>query len=261
MKQIAISLMVIFLFISCKNDPQNQSDQAPLVKVESAYPEALESVFKAHGGLSNWQSMNGLSFGMERPNGIETTLTNLKSRHSIIETPTYKLGFNGSALWVKELDTISYTGNAKFYNGLMFYFYAMPFVLADDGITYEERAPLSHNGVEYPGLLISYNDGVGASPEDQYIIYYHPETYQMAWLAYTVTFGKDEKSSNFRFIEYHDWQNLNGLKLPKAISWYKVEEGLPIERRNTLEFVDVDISPNAPDGVIFEPEENSNIIE
>ena len=260
MKQIVTSLMIIFLVLSCKNDQQKEPDQLPLIKEKSPYPQTLEAVFKAHGGLDNWQSMNGLSFGMERPNGIETTLTNLKSRYSVIETPTYKLGYDGSDLWVKELDTVSYSGNAKFYNGLMFYFYAMPFVLADEGIIYEETTPLTYNGIEYPGLLISYNAGVGASPEDQYIIYYHPETKEMAWLAYTVTFGKDEKSSNFRYIEYHDWQVLNGLKLPKAISWYKVEEGLPTEKRNTLEFVDVDVSSTPPNKALFEPEEDSKII-
>lgn len=257
-----ISLFLIALaFFSCKNDHNKNQESTQTMQAENRYPESLEKIFEAHGGVDQWNSMNGLVFRMERPNGTESTLTNLKSRHSIIEAPTYKLGYNGKDLWIKETDTIKYNGNAKFYNGLMFYFYAMPFILADEGIIYEETKALKAGDTEYPGILISYNSGVGVSPEDQYVIYYHPETFEMSWLAYTVTFGKDEKNSNFRYIEYHDWQTLEGLKLPKAISWYKVEEGLPTEKRNTLEFVDVNITKTSPNETLFEPELESEIMQ
>ena len=75
---------------------------------------------------------------------------------------------------------------------------------------------------------------VGASPDDQYIIYYDSETGQMQWLGYTVTFGKDEKSKDFHFIRYNNWQTVNGLVLPKSIDWYTYENNLPVEKRNTV---------------------------
>ena len=53
----------------------------------------------------------------------------------------------------------------------MFYFYAMPFILADDGIIYEDVAALKFEGKSYPGIKISYESGVGESPEDEYILY------------------------------------------------------------------------------------------
>jgi len=82
-----------------------------------------------------------------------------------------------------ESDSTS-NGNPEFYYNVMFYFYAMPFVLADDGIIYGDIAPLEFEGTAYPGISISYKEGVGSSSKDEYFIYYNPETYQMAikWL-------------------------------------------------------------------------------
>ena len=48
----------------------------------------------------------------------------------------------------------------------------------DRGITINTAsASMVHTfeGKEYPGILISYNSGVGASPEDEYILYYDNE--------------------------------------------------------------------------------------
>ena len=50
-------------------------------------------------------------------------------------------------------------GIPKFYYNLMFYFYAMPFILADDGIVYEDVKPLDIEGKSYPGIKISYESG------------------------------------------------------------------------------------------------------
>ena len=44
----------------------------------------------------------------------------------------------------------------------------MPFVLGDDGITYQKVDDLKVGDVTYPGYKISYGDGVGDSPKDNY---------------------------------------------------------------------------------------------
>ena len=121
----------------------------------------------------------------------------------------------------------------------MFYFYAMPFVLADDGIIYGDIDPLEFEGTTYPGISISYNEGVGSSSNDEYFIYYDPETYQMAWLGYTVTYFSKEVSEEVKWIRYAEWEDFEGISLPTALTWYKYENFLPSEPRNRVEFVDV----------------------
>ncbi|MEM9680526.1 MAG: hypothetical protein AAF901_09405 [Bacteroidota bacterium] len=227
----------------------------------SIYPENITKIFDAHGGIDAWNNMKSLSFTLERSNGKEVTITDLKTRVERIDAPTYTLGYDGNNYWVNEKDGNAYTGNAKFYKGLMMYFYAMPFIVSDDGVIYEDAKPLEFEGKTYPGILISYESGIGVSPDDQYIIYYDAETGKMEWLGYTVTFGKDAKSTDFRFIRYNNWQELNGLVLPKSIDWYKYENGIPTEKRNTVEFVDVKVAEAAPEASLFAKPETAKVIE
>ena len=265
MKKSVYLLLVVALCLACKNEPKQESTVVDEVKKEdittSIYPESITKVFDAHGGIDNWNKMQTLSFTMDKPNGKEITTTNLKTRAELIDTPTYVAGFDGETLWVNEKDGNEFKGNAKFYKGLMMYFYAMPFIVGDNGIIYEDADPLVFEGKTYPGILISYEAGIGESPDDEYVIYYNAETGQMEWLAYTVTFGKDGKSKDFHFIRYNNWKTVNGLVLPKSMDWYKYENNLPTEKRNTVEFIDVMLSIEAPDASIFVMPEGGKVIE
>ncbi|WP_282044002.1 DUF6503 family protein [Winogradskyella flava] len=265
MKHILFIFLFAIFIMGCKNEPKTESTQIDDVSNEdittSIYPESITKIFDAHGGIDQWNKMKTLSFTMEKPNGKELTTTNLKTRAELIDTPTYALGFDGKDLWVNEKDGKEYKGKPWFYKGLMMYFYAMPFIVGDDGIIYEDAEPLIFDGKTYPGILISYEAGVGVSPDDQYIIYYDAETGQMEWLAYTVTFGKDGKSKEFKFIRYNNWQTVNGLRLPKSVDWYKYENNRPTEKRNTVGFMDVIVSESAPDNSMFTLPEGAKVIE
>jgi len=41
----------------------------------------------------------------------------------------------------------------------------------------------------------------------------------MEWLAYTVTFASKMPSDKYNIIRYNSWENVNGLILPKEITW------------------------------------------
>lgn len=100
----------------------------------------------------------------------------------------------------------------------------MPFVLADDGIIYEQAKPLVFENKEYPGFKISYKANVGASPDDNYYMYYNPESYQMEWLAYSVTYFSKKPSDKTNLIRYNEWSKVGGFLLPKSITWYKKDK-------------------------------------
>lgn len=263
MKKILFLVLAISI-LACKNKTTSTLDysEETLDSTTSIYPENITKVFDAHGGLDTWNTMKTLSFTMEKPNGKEVTTVDLKTRAELIDMPTHIQGYDGSTIWIKEKGDNKNDGSrAKFYRGLMMYFYAMPFIVGDDGIIYENAEPLNFEGKTYPGILISYEAGVGASPYDQYIIYYDAETGQMQWLGYTVTFGKDEKSKEFHFIKYSNWQTVGGLALPETLTWYKYENNLPTEKRNDLQFTDIKLSKEKPEAEIFEAPAGAEIIE
>jgi len=169
MKYLLI-LSTLFLF-SC----QSKEDTSASSGVVIEYPEALIKVLDAHGGLDAWRSYRTLSYLI----GEEKQTIDLHDRRELIEGENFTMGFDGEQVWAKS-DT-SYKGNPIFYKNLMFYFYAMPFVLADPGINYTAVDPLVFDDESYPGFRISYDDSIGVSPEDEYFIHYNPDTYQMEW--------------------------------------------------------------------------------
>lgn len=251
------AILLILPFIACKQVAKESSEVKKAVVIETTvnpYPEGLDKIFETHGGVALWKKQRTLSFVLPKPENPETHTIDLRTRKEKIETPSYTIGFDGKP-WV--LDTkASYKGNPEFYHNLMFYFYAMPFVLADDGIVYGETEDLVFEGISYPGIKISYNAGVGTSPKDDYYIHYNAETHQMEWLGYTVTYRSGEKSDKISWIRYNDWKTLDGLVLPNSISWYTVEEGKITKLRNQVAFEAVEISKNTKPEVFYnKPEE------
>jgi hypothetical protein len=262
MKNI-ILLAIAISIVACKNKttPTIDYSEETLDVTTSIYPENITKIFDAHGGLDVWSTMNSLEFTMKKPKGDEVTTTHLKNRKSLISMPNHTIGFDGETVWLKNKDTTTYKGNAKFYYNLMFYFYAMPFILADDGIIYEDVAALEFEEKSYPGIKISYESGVGESPEDEYILYYDSETNKMEWLGYTVTYFTKEKGKEFHFIKYSKWQTIEGLVLPETLTWFDYENNLPTTKRSDLLFTDIKISTEAPNSSIFEASEGATIIE
>ena len=266
MKLKFLGLVILLIVFACKEEKKSPVESVDYTQEEldittSIYPENITKVFDAHGGLQTWSKMKSLEFTMPKPEGDEITITDLKNRKSLIKMPKHSIGYNGNDVWLQSIDTTSYKGKPKFYYNLMFYFYAMPFVLADDGINYQEAQPLDFEGISYPGIKVSYENGVGASPEDEYIIYYHPETHKMTWLAYTVTYFTKEKAKEFHFIKYSDWQTVNGVVLPKQLDWYNYENNLPTTKRDEVKFTNVILTEDAPNPSIFEIPEGAKIVE
>ena len=255
MKKTPYFFLLTFFVLACNHKSPPAEPEIDLSK----YPETLQKIFAKHGGLESWQKMKALSYEIVRENGNEKQMIDLKDRRERIEASNFTTGYDGKDIWV-EADT-SYKGNPVFYHNLMFYFYAMPFVLADDGIIYSEADTLFFENKKFPGIKISYNAGVGESPEDEYFIHYHPDSYEMAWLGYTVTYFSKEKSADIHWIRYNDWKNFNGFLLPNSMTWYKYENGLPTEKRNVREFVNVVISENPFEDSVFERTEGAKVVE
>ena len=267
MKNYSIAIVLLLIVTACK---QNKAAEVVITTdyknevldaTTSIYPENVTKILNAHGGIHQWNAFNTLVFTMKKPTGDEVTITDLKDRRSQIETDAFKIGYTGKEAWLVNKGDNKYEGNPQFYYNLMFYFYAMPYVLADDGITYTNVEPLKVEGKEYPGIKISYGAAIGESPEDEYIMYYDAETNKMTWLGYTVTYFTKEKSKDWHFIKYADWQTVNGMVLPKTLEWY-TSDGFTIgEKRNDLLFTDISLSKDKLEDAVFAKPEDAVVAE
>ncbi|MGB0891515.1 MAG: DUF6503 family protein [Flavobacteriaceae bacterium] len=217
MKKITLLFVFTLVVLSCKQEKKKE------INVEK-FPKELSKVFEKHGGIEAWRKQKVLSFNK----GEEAHTVDLHSRKTVITSPTYSYGFDGENIWVS--DTTVFKKDPKFYYNLYFYFYAMPFVLADDGIVYSDANEIEYKGKKYPGIKISYKANVGTSPDDNYYLYYNPDTYKMEWLRYSVTYFSKKPSNKTNLIKYEEWINVNGFLLPKSLSWFKQDKaGNPIE--------------------------------
>lgn len=258
--RIILFFLLGFAVFSCQEAAETAdtaSETAEVAHHLDGAPAGLLKVLETHGGYDLWEAQQAMTYTVVSKQ--EKHQIELPTRKVRLETDKYTIGFDGQDVWLQQ-DSAHYSGSARFYHNLYFYFIAMPFVLADPGIKYEEVAPVSFEGVDYPGIKVSYEANVGDSPDDNYILYYHPEAYVMEWLAYTVTYRSKEPSDNFRLIRYADWKSIDGLILPQQLTWYKYEEGTIVEpSRDPMLVEGMEFSTTALDAAIFAKPEDAEV--
>ncbi|MCL6265366.1 DUF6503 family protein [Flagellimonas myxillae] len=263
MKKTTI-LALILIIASCKPESKKEESKTiePTVETRQVrnYPKLLADIFTAHGGLDAWKSQRTLTFELPMEDAKEKHTIDLRSRKDRVDTEQISMGSDGKAVWLMDTEG-QYKGDAVFYHNLMFYFYAMPFVLADDGIVYHETENLVYAEKSYPGIRIAYETGVGTSPKDEYFIHVDPETGKMAWLGYTVTYRTGESSDNVKWIRYDNWQTVEDLVLPKSITWYNYEGPKILDARSTVNFENVALSKDAKSGEFYAKPEKAVVVE
>lgn len=240
-KLIFLSLLTILM--ACEGTKSESNSEEVIEVLPSAtehHSASITKVFDAHGGFDKWTSMKQLSYEM----GGQRTLVELQNRYTRLESENQTVGFDGTNVWVNPPSENASRQRMRY--NLMFYFYAFPFVIGDPGITYEDVEPMEILGKTYNGVKMSYGADVGDSPKDNYIVYSDPETNQMAWLMYTATFGGDAASDRWGLIKYDQWQNVNGVVIPKAIQWYQYRDGVVGDMRNEVAFENVSVSEEVP---------------
>lgn len=258
------SLFITLAILACKEkairvDIEDETPESQIESTQSNYPAKLVEVFNAHGGLELWGSMKSLEYDIQKDGFAEHHTISLNSRKDRIDTPEYSMGFDGKDVWIKDLNS-KYGGDPVFYHNLMFYFYAMPFVLADNGIIYHDTEDLIFEGKNYPGIGIGYEPDIGTSPKDEYFIHFDPETHKMAWLGYTVTYRSGQKSDRIKWIRYDQWLYVEGLILPKAITWYEYEGRIIQDSKNTVSFENVILSKESKNSELFDKPADAKVI-
>lgn len=261
MKSIFLVIVAAFFFYSCKEknseNPQQVNSQ---VEANNRFPDALSKVFEAHGGLEIWRNINNLCFEMEKPDGIEVHSTDLNSREARIEGANYTIGFDGNNVWKVDPEN-NFKGNARFYHNLMFYFYAMPFIISDPGAFYTERKDSILQFKNYGVIHIGFGRNVGDAPDDEYIIYYDKETHKMEWLGYTVTYFEANKSKDWHYIKYDSWLEEGGLLLPQTMVWYEAQNNKPQKPTRTVSFSKVVVSESVLPKSLFSAPVNAEFVE
>ena len=106
--------------------------------------------------------------------------------------------------------------------------------------------------MDYHVIRISYQKGIGDSPDDEYLLYIHPETYRLHHILYTVTYFSGEESNTYHALVYDKWVKIEELLLPKSFTGYEYTEGGLGKKRYNVSFSSFSLSHEIPDPEIFE---------
>lgn len=241
-----LSVFILAIITSCSTGKKTETD------VYVNYPENFSNLLKAHGGLDKWNLSNTLEFDLFNPEDSSTEhhLVDLKSRKVLVQGDSFRIGFNGNDVWVAP-DKKAFPGkSARFYHNLFFYFFSIPYVLADPGVNYQEDS-VSLNGEKFSCIKATFNAGVGDADKDFYKMVIDPKTNKLTSLLYTVTYYSGETHERYNLLKYMDWQEIDGLQFPGKLVGYKYEDGTIGEKRYEYLFKNIVLKKEAPADSLF----------
>ncbi len=185
----------------------------------------LTQCLDAHGGIKKWNSFEALRYRLDASGKTSTQTIQLHDRRTYHKADAYEMGFDGKKTWLVGDKKEVPTGNPDFYHNLDFYFFAMPFVIADPGVFLKNGGQMQAEGKTFDVLEVSYGANVGAAPRDIYKLLIDPTTHRMEWLLYTVTyFNQDSQKMSAK--KYLDWKNVQGLLVPTRMENYTFADGV-----------------------------------
>lgn len=246
MKAIAVLLIAITLF-SCNRPHENVTNYYEFL------PEKYIDVLKSHGGLDKWRSFGTLEYDLKHEKDSMPTehyVLDLVNRNDLTVADSFKIGFDGSEVWVAPHRKAFKGKSARFYHNLYSYFVSMPFIVANPGVNYSIDT-LSVDGKMYDVVSVSFSEGVGDADKDTYKILIDPETKKMEMLLYTVTFYSGQVHENYNALSYKNWTDINGVALATTLVGYKYSNGKTGEKRYEVTFSNLQLRQKSPDQHLF----------
>ena len=220
----------------------------------------LEESTRAHGGIEQFRGYGTLEYDFnwstEMGEFKDHQLIDLNSRKILITSDKYNIGFDGKEGWIAPgADAMPLP--ARFYSSTPFYFFGLPFLFSDPGVNAESLGTKELDGKEYEVVKITYDKGVGDTPDDNYMAYIDKETNRLRLVNYIVTYspfteGKPIEELDRHAIVYDEWQETGGLLVPQKITSYDWKDGkLDGEPRSVMTFENVTFTKESPDVSIF----------
>ncbi|UZD24209.1 hypothetical protein PBT90_12520 [Algoriphagus halophytocola] len=244
---LLITLCLVSLVFSCQ-----QNSEKPLPELS---PE-FEAVLDAHGEWEKWYRAKAESYAMIHEGVMteEDAFINLDSRKIRLSNTEFEMGFDGEQTWISP-NREAYKGRSlRFYHNLYFYFFNIPYIFTDPGVTVSKSDPKTINGKEYPTFSVSFDKEKGASPDDQYFLLINPETNRLEYLLYTVTFFGAENPP-FSALKYEDYRNADGVYFPRILTGYAYENDSLKNIKYQVTFADALLLEEEFDEEIFEKPE------
>lgn len=184
------------------------------------------SIAKAHGETA-WDELPGVQVDLELYFGgkkriIGTMKMNTEASLSRIEDQSGAvIVFDGENAWVVPAE--NEFKKPRFEALTWPYFLAASFKLDDPGTHVEDSGVKKLQGKMYATAKLTFDAGVGDSPDDWYVLYQDLEKKTLKAMAYIVTYGKEAKNNTTfepHAIVYEDFETVQGVTIAKKWRFY-----------------------------------------
>ena len=226
-----------------------------LQEMRSRWFSPLAATFEAHGGLEQWRRQGSFTYTLvgfplsQQVARAHTATADLHKRWHRVDGDGFTTGYDGEHAW--SLPGPKAVGlPVRFFTLGSFYFIAMPFVFADDGVIAQAKGEGTFRGQTYRTVQVRYRSGVGYTSEDDYVLFIDPQTNRLALIHHGVTEDPDVERVTWVFEQ---WQEVAGLLVPAQMTFYGGWNPDDPGDGATFSITNVSFGEQAPDRSIFAP--------
>lgn len=128
--------------------------------------------------------------------------------------------YDGQTCWVTP--PLSADSMDRFHVLTWPWFLMAPFKLQGEGIRLSDYQKMELEGKTYHTILQTFDKGEGDTPDDWYRLFIDPKTYELAAMAYIVTYNKSAEEANKKpsIILYRNYQRFGGCLISQRQDFY-----------------------------------------
>lgn len=197
--------------------------------------QIVDSMIAAHGGMNTWASAPTVSFEAEmippgQTQGAPVRVTVEQGRRRAYqEVPALsaRMAWDGEKAWSENWKL---PFPPRFAALLDYYFANLPWLTRDPGVRLasEGTAELPGDVTEYLAVRMTFDEGVGDSPRDSFLLFIHPQTRQLRATEYVATYAgvmpPGLKALPPNRVLYEEHATVDGLIVPTRYEFF-VKEG------------------------------------
>ena len=196
--------------------------------------DAIRAMIEAHGSLKKWRAAPAVSFtdlllttgsSEGAPMAITVEQTSRRAYIDVVGAET-SIAWDGERAWGVNWN---FPMPPRFLALLNYYFLNLPWLVRDPGVVLSDlgKAKLWDDPTEFITVRVTYEAGVGDTPEDYYVLYIHPETHRLSACEYVVTYAgllpPGVKHTPPHILVYEEFETVDDLLVPTRYTIYETD--------------------------------------
>jgi hypothetical protein len=192
----------------------------------------IAAMISAHGGMEKWRSALTVSFedhfrwaGVKKPR-VSQVMVEQGRRRAYLDFPEPKarVTWDGKQAWSENWqDPVP----PRFIALLDYYFLNLPWLVMDPGVILGEpgKAKLWNDPTEYITVKMTFEAGVGDTPDDYFVLYIDPKSHRLKACEYIVTYAEllpsGVAATPPHILVYEELTAVDGLVVPTRYSIFE----------------------------------------